>query len=97
MQLVVLGDSSDIYAWGWQSYLPSPVATLENIGETLTGGAIGGALGELQIQFTNGRVYSYANVLDSEFEAMSLSPSKGSAFWAYIRRNPVAHPFTRLA
>lgn len=52
---------------------------------------------ELQIQFTNGRIYSYANVSMDEFTALSLSPSKGSAFWAYIRRNPMAHPFVRLA
>jgi len=96
MQLVVVGDSSDIFAWGWQSYLPAPAATIENLAEDLTGGVVGGALGELQIQFTNGRIYSYANVLDSEFQAMTLSPSKGQAFWAYIRRNPMAHPFTRL-
>jgi hypothetical protein len=52
---------------------------------------------ELQIQFTNGRIYSYANVTIEEFTALSLSPSKGSAFWAFIRRNPIAHPFVRLA
>jgi hypothetical protein len=95
--LLVPVNSSDIFAWGWQSYLPAPVAMVENLAETVTGGEVGGALGELQIQFTNGRIYSYANVLDSEFAALNESPSKGSAFWAYIRRNPMAHPFTRLA
>jgi hypothetical protein len=52
---------------------------------------------ELQIQFTNGRIYSYANVAAEEFAALSLSPSHGQAFWAFIRRNPMAHPFVRLA
>lgn len=51
---------------------------------------------ELQIQFTNGRLYSYASVSLEEFTALSLSPSKGQAFWQFIRRNPLAHPFTRL-
>lgn len=53
--------------------------------------------GFLKIQFTNGRVYQYSNVTALEFEALVLSDSKGSAFWAFIRRNPVAHPFIRLA
>jgi hypothetical protein len=52
---------------------------------------------ELQIQFTNGRLYSYANVSMEEFKALSLSPSKGSAFWQWIRRAPLQHPFMRLA
>lgn len=51
----------------------------------------------LQIQFTNGRMYRYENIGPIEFEQLSLSPSKGKAFWALVRRNPVAHPFTRLA
>ena len=51
---------------------------------------------ELQIQFTNGRIYSYLNVTAEEFEALTLSPSKGAAFWYYLRRNSLAHPFTRL-
>jgi hypothetical protein len=73
MLLVPVGDSSDIYAWGYdpQTY-------------------------ELQIQFTNGRVYSYANVAAEEFAALSLSSSKGSAFWQLIRRNNLAHPWVRL-
>lgn len=51
---------------------------------------------KLKIQFTNGRVYLYENISPFEFEALTLSDSKGSAFWALIRRNPVAHPFIRL-
>jgi len=52
---------------------------------------------ELQIQFTNGRLYSYSNVTEEEFTALTMSPSKGAAFWYYIRRNPMAHQFVRLA
>ena len=52
--------------------------------------------GQLQIQFTNNRIYLYENVSPMDFETLTLSPSKGKAFWAYIRRNPVGHPFTRL-
>lgn len=52
---------------------------------------------ELQIQFTNGRIYSYTNVSMEEFTALSMSPSKGSAFWAFIRRQPLLHPWVRLA
>lgn len=51
---------------------------------------------QLQIQFTNGRVYLYENISPIDFEQLSLSGSKGKAFWALIRRNPVGHPFTRL-
>ena len=51
---------------------------------------------KLQIQFTNGRMYLYENVSPLEFEALVTAPSKGSAFWQFIRKNPVAHPFTRL-
>src|SRR5258708_4290518 len=51
---------------------------------------------KLQIQFTNGRMYLYQNISPIEFEQLTLSPSKGKAFWALIRRNPVGHPFTRL-
>jgi len=51
---------------------------------------------KLQIQFTNNRIYLYENISPTEFEQLTLSPSKGKAFWALIRRNPVGHPFTRL-
>lgn len=51
----------------------------------------------LQIQFTNGRIYLYESISPFEFEALSTSPSKGKAFWGLIRRNPVGHPFTRIA
>jgi hypothetical protein len=51
---------------------------------------------KLQIQFTNNYVYLYENISPVEFEQLALSPSKGKAFWALIRRNPVGHPFTRL-
>lgn len=51
---------------------------------------------KLQIQFTNNYIYLYENVSPLEFETMMLAPSKGKAFWAFIRRNPVAHPFTRI-
>lgn len=95
--LLVPVNSSDIAAWGWQSYTPLPVQELESFAAAATGSALSGAAGELQIQFTNGRIYSYANVLDQEFAALNASASKGAAFWAYIRRNPLAHPFTRLA
>lgn len=52
---------------------------------------------KLQIQFTNGRMYLYENISPLEFEALMTSPSKGKAFWGLVRRNPVGHPFTRLA
>ena len=51
---------------------------------------------KLQIQFTNNRIYLYENISPMEFESLSVAPSKGKAFWALIRRNPVGHPFTRL-
>jgi len=51
---------------------------------------------KIQIQFTNNRIYVYENVSPADFEMLSNSPSKGKAFWALIRRNPVGHPFTRL-
>ena len=50
----------------------------------------------LQIQFTNGRVYVYESISPMEFESLSIAPSKGKAFWALVRRNPVGHPFTRI-
>ncbi len=52
---------------------------------------------QLQIQFTNGRVYVYENISPLDFESISNAPSKGRAFWQLIRRNPLAHPFTRLS
>lgn len=51
---------------------------------------------QLQIQFTNGRIYLYEGIGPLEFEQLMLAPSKGKAFWALIRRNPVGHPFTRM-
>lgn len=51
---------------------------------------------KLQILFTNDRMYLYENISPLDFEQLTLSPSKGKAFWALIRRNPVGHPFTRL-
>jgi hypothetical protein len=51
---------------------------------------------QLQIQFTNGRMYLYENISPLEFEQLALAPSKGQAFWQLIRRNPIGHPFTRL-
>lgn len=50
----------------------------------------------IQIQFTNNRIYVYESISPMDFEMLSSAPSKGKAFWALIRRNPVAHPFTRL-
>jgi|SRR5882672_2147285 len=51
---------------------------------------------KLQILFTNNYMYLYENISPLEFEALTMAPSKGKAFWALIRRNPVGHPFTRL-
>lgn len=51
---------------------------------------------KLQIQFTNASIYLYENISPLEFEQLSLAGSKGQAFWALIRRNPIGHPFTRL-
>jgi KTSC domain len=50
----------------------------------------------IQIQFTNQRIYVYENISPMDFEMLSSAPSKGKAFWALIRRNPVGHPFTRI-
>lgn len=50
---------------------------------------------KLQIQFTNNRIYVYENISPMDFATLSNSPSKGKAFWALIRRNPLSHPFTR--
>jgi len=50
----------------------------------------------LQIQFTNGRVHIYESVSPIEFEQLTTAPSKGSAFWQIIRRNPNVHPWTRV-
>lgn len=51
---------------------------------------------QLQIQFTNGRIYVYSNIGPMDFEMLSTAPSKGKAFWTLIRRAPVQHPFTRI-
>lgn len=51
---------------------------------------------KLQILFTNNYMYLYENISPLEFQALTMAPSKGKAFWALIRRNPVGHPFTRL-
>ena len=52
---------------------------------------------QLQIQFTNGRIYLYESISPIEYGQLMIAPSKGKAFWTLIRRNPVGHPFTRLA
>jgi KTSC domain len=52
---------------------------------------------QLQIQFTNDRIYVYESISPMDFEMLSNAPSKGKAFWALIRRNPVGHPFTRIS
>lgn len=51
----------------------------------------------LQVNFTNGRIYLYQNVSPIEFETLMTASSKGAMFWQLIRRDPVGHPFTRLA
>lgn len=50
----------------------------------------------LQVQYTNNRVYVFENISPLDFEGLSNAPSKGKYIWTF-RRNPLGHPFTRLA
>lgn len=50
--------------------------------------------GEMQIQFTTGRIYSYQNVPPELYNAFVTAPSKGSFFAAAIKPQFLA---TRLA
>lgn len=44
--------------------------------------------GELQVQFLNGRIYSYQNVPPDVYMGLVNAPSKGQYFGAMIRRQP---------
>jgi hypothetical protein len=44
--------------------------------------------GEMQIQFLNGRIYSYQNVPPDVYMGLVNAPSKGQYFGAMIRNQP---------
>jgi hypothetical protein len=44
--------------------------------------------GELQIQFQNGRIYSYQNVSPDIYMGLVNAPSKGTYFGLMIRNQP---------
>jgi hypothetical protein len=52
-------------------------------------------LGELQVQFVNGRIYSYQNVPPEIYDALVNAPSKGT-FIAYNIRNNAGYQPTRI-
>jgi hypothetical protein len=49
--------------------------------------------GELQVQFRNGRIYSYQGVPPEIYDALINAPSKGTYFGYYIRR---IYAYTRI-
>jgi hypothetical protein len=51
--------------------------------------------GELQIQFRNGRIYSYQNVPPEIYDGLINAPSKGTFFGQLIRLQPQYQP-TRI-
>ena len=51
--------------------------------------------GELQVQFRNGRIYSYQNVPPEIYDALMNAPSKGTFFAYNIRNTPIYQP-TRI-
>lgn len=52
--------------------------------------------GELQVQFTTGRIYSYTGVPPEIYEGFLVAPSKGSFFAQVFRHNPPTFPSTRI-
>lgn len=52
--------------------------------------------GEMQVQFTTGRIYSYMGVTPDIYEGFLIAPSKGSFFAQIFRRNPPVFPTTRI-
>ena len=51
--------------------------------------------GELQVQFHNGRTYSYTGVPPEIYDGLLNAPSKGNFFAYNIRNNPAYQP-TRI-
>lgn len=51
---------------------------------------------EMQIQFTTGTIYSYANVSPEIYDGFIAAPSKGSYVAQVFRRNPLAFACTRI-
>lgn len=51
---------------------------------------------ELQIQFTNGRIYSYATVPPELYAGLVSAPSKGSFFAQFVKKFPGLYPYTRI-
>jgi len=51
------------------------------------------ATGELQIQFRNGRIYSYQSVPPEIYDGLINAPSKGTYFGYYVRR---IYPYVRI-
>lgn len=50
----------------------------------------------LEVEFTNGSVYQYANVPNELHEALMSAGSHGSFFGTEIRRYPNQYPFQRV-
>jgi len=53
-------------------------------------------LGELQIQFQNGAIYSYQNVAPETYYGLLNAPSKGTFFAFNIRNQPLLYTPTRI-
>lgn len=51
---------------------------------------------EMQVQFTNGMIYSYAGVPPEVYDGFIIAPSKGSYFAQVFRRKPPTFPYTRI-
>lgn len=52
--------------------------------------------GELQVQFTTGRIYSYIGVPPEIYDGFIAAPSKGSYFAQVFRTRPPTFPSTRI-
>lgn len=52
--------------------------------------------GEMQVQFTTGRIYSYAGVPQDVYEGFLMAPSKGAYFAQIFRQFPPTFPSTRI-
>ena len=52
--------------------------------------------GEMQVQFQNGRIYSYQNVPPDVYMGLVNAPSKGQYFGVMIRNQPGLYLPTRI-
>lgn len=50
----------------------------------------------LEVLFTSGVSYRYANVSEQLFKELLNSPSVGSAFSSRIKKNPGEYPFEKV-